>query len=160
MCRFARLPGWSSAPPRDQNLNSFRFLERAINAEIRYQTRLIGRRRQGATNHRAVRPGRRRKPAPCAARKTPTITATSSDPGPAAAEGQRRAEVDAIRADMPGTAAGRDEARALSTALLSAYDAGLLTHSLALARYFETAAESLRPGLLVANWVNGEGRAA
>ena len=40
---------------------------------------------------------------------------------------------------------------------VSAYHAGLLTQSLALARYFEAAAQACQgQGKLVANWVNGE----
>ena len=63
-----------------KNLNSFRFHEQAINAEIqRYQTELIedgGKpfSRPPCCSTRTVA-----KPAPCAARKTPTTTATSPD---------------------------------------------------------------------------------
>jgi aspartyl-tRNA(Asn)/glutamyl-tRNA(Gln) amidotransferase subunit B len=43
---------------------------------------------------------------------------------------------------------------------LSAYDAALLTQSLAYAQYFEAAAQAASEGKLVANWMNGELSAA
>ena len=52
---------------------------------------------------------------------------------------------------------GEMKQRFIDSFAVSAYDAGLLTQSLALARYFEAAAQACPgQGKLVANWVNGE----
>ena len=68
----------------------------------------------------------------------------------------RDEEVEAIRADMPELP-GEMKQRFVDSFGVSAYDAGLLTQSLALARYFEAAAQASQgQGKLVANWVNGE----
>lgn len=137
-----------------KNLNSFRFLEQAINAEIRYQTELIedGGKVQQATVLFDPDSGETR-----AMRSKEDAHDYRYFPDPDLLPLKvSDAEVDAIRADMPELP-GEMKQRFIDSFAVSAYDAGLLTQSLALARYFEAAAQAC-PGQskLVANWVNGE----
>ena len=137
-----------------KNLNSFRFLEQAINAEIRYQTELIedGGKVQQATVLFDPDSGETR-----AMRSKEDAHDYRYFPDPDLLPLKvSDAEVDAIRADMPELP-GEMKQRFIDSFAVSAYDAGLLTQSLALARYFEAAAQACPgQGKLVANWVNGE----
>lgn len=60
-----------------------------------------------------------------------------------------------IRGEMPELPAAM-QVRLAETYGVSAYDAALLTSSLALAQYFEAAAKASGHGKLAANWINGE----
>ncbi|MCK6436378.1 Asp-tRNA(Asn)/Glu-tRNA(Gln) amidotransferase subunit GatB [Rivihabitans pingtungensis] len=137
-----------------KNLNSFRFLEQAINAEIRYQTELIedGGKVQQATVLFDPDSGETR-----AMRSKEDAHDYRYFPDPDLLPLKvSDAEVDAIRADMPELP-GEMKQRFIDSFAVSPYDAGLLTQSLALARYFEAAAQACPgQGKLVANWVNGE----
>ena len=137
-----------------KNLNSFRFLEQAINAEIRYQTELIedGGKVQQATVLFDPDSGETR-----AMRSKEDAHDYRYFPDPDLLPLKvSDAEVDAIRADMPELP-GEMKQRFIDSFAVSAYDAGLLTQSLALARYFEAAAQACPgQGKLVANWVNGD----
>jgi aspartyl-tRNA(Asn)/glutamyl-tRNA(Gln) amidotransferase subunit B len=137
-----------------KNLNSFRFLEQAINAEIRYQTELIedGGKVQQATVLFDPDSGETR-----AMRSKEDAHDYRYFPDPDLLPLKvSDAEVDAIRVDMPELP-GEMKQRFIDSFVVSAYDAGLLTQSLALARYFEAAAQACPgQGKLVANWVNGE----
>ncbi len=137
-----------------KNLNSFRFLEQAINAEIRYQTELIedGGKVQQATVLFDPDSGETR-----AMRSKEDAHDYRYFPDPDLLPLKvSDAEVDAIRVDMPELP-GEMKQRFIDSFAVSAYDAGLLTQSLALARYFEAAAQACPgQGKLVANWVNGE----
>ena len=137
-----------------KNLNSFRFLEQAINAEIRYQSELIedGGKVQQATVLFDPDSGETR-----AMRSKEDAHDYRYFPDPDLLPLKvSDAEVDAIRADMPELP-GEMKQRFIDSFAVSAYDAGLLTQSLALARYFEAAAQACPgQGKLVANWVNGE----
>ncbi len=137
-----------------KNLNSFRFLEQAINAEIQYQIDLIedGGKVQQATVLFDPDSGETR-----AMRSKEDAHDYRYFPDPDLLPLViRDEEVDAIRADMPELP-GEMKQRFVDSFGVSAYDAGLLTQSLALARYFEAAAQACpSQGKLVANWVNGE----
>ncbi len=137
-----------------KNLNSFRFLEQAINAEIQYQIDLIedGGKVQQATVLFDPDSGETR-----AMRSKEDAHDYRYFPDPDLLPLViRDEEVDAIRADMPELP-GEMKQRFVESFGVSAYDAGLLTQSLALARYFEAAAQASQgQGKLVANWVNGE----
>ena len=137
-----------------KNLNSFRFLEQAINAEIQYQIDLIedGGKVQQATVLFDPDSGETR-----AMRSKEDAHDYRYFPDPDLLPLKvSDAEVDAIRADMPELP-GEMKQRFIDSFAVSAYDAGLLTQSLALARYFEAAAQACPgQGKLVANWVNGE----
>ena len=137
-----------------KNLNSFRFLEQAINAEIQYQIDLIedGGKVQQATVLFDPDSGETR-----AMRSKEDAHDYRYFPDPDLLPLViRDEEVDAIRADMPELP-GEMKQRFVESFGVSAYDAGLLTQSLALARYFEAAAQACPgQGKLVANWVNGE----
>ena len=76
-----RTPGAPLGTRREiKNLNSFRFMQQAIDYEVQWQIELIedGGKVQQAT--RAVRSRARRDARRCAARKTRTTTATSPIP--------------------------------------------------------------------------------
>ena len=137
-----------------KNLNSFRFLEQAINAEIQYQIDLIedGGKVQQATVLFDPDSGETR-----AMRSKEDAHDYRYFPDPDLLPLViRDEEVDAIRADMPELP-GEMKQRFVESFGVSVYDAGLLTQSLALARYFEAAAQASQgQGKLVANWVNGE----
>jgi len=137
-----------------KNLNSFRFLEQAINAEIQYQIDLIedGGKVQQATVLFDPDSGETR-----AMRSKEDAHDYRYFPDPDLLPLViRDEEVEAIRADMPELP-GEMKQRFVDSFGVSAYDAGLLTQSLALARYFEAAAQASQgQGKLVANWVNGE----
>ena len=137
-----------------KNLNSFRFLEQAINAEIQYQIDLIedGGKVQQATVLFDPDSGETR-----AMRSKEDAHDYRYFPDPDLLPLViRDEEVDAIRADMPELP-GEMKQRFVESFGVSVYDAGLLTQSLALARYFEAAAQACPgQGKLVANWVNGE----
>ena len=137
-----------------KNLNSFRFLEQAINAEIQYQIDLIedGGKVQQATVLFDPDSGETR-----AMRSKEDAHDYRYFPDPDLLPLViRDEEVDAIRADMPELP-GEMKQRFVESFGVSAYDAGLLTQSLARARYFEAAAQACQgQGKLVANWVNGE----
>lgn len=60
-----------------------------------------------------------------------------------------------IRGEMPELPAAM-QVRLAEAYGVSAYDAALLTSSLALAQYFEAAAKTSGQGKLAANWINGE----
>ena len=136
-----------------KNLNSFRFLEQAINYEIQWQIDLLedGGRVQQATVLFDPDSGETR------------VMRTKED-----AHDYRYfpdpdllplvitdADIDAVRATLPELPAAM-AVRFAETYGVSAYDAGLLTQSLALAQYFEAAVALCPQGKLLANWVNGE----
>ncbi|MCW3480732.1 Asp-tRNA(Asn)/Glu-tRNA(Gln) amidotransferase subunit GatB [Neisseriaceae bacterium JH1-16] len=136
-----------------KNLNSFRFLEAAINYEVHRQIELI------EDGGRVVQETRLYDPD-----KGETRSMRSKED----AHDYRyfpdpdllpiviaQAQIDAVREQMPELP-GQMKARFVDSFGVSAYDASLLTSSLALAQYFEAVATATGQGKLAANWINGE----
>ena len=136
-----------------KNLNSFRFLEQAINYEVQWQIELIedGGKVQQATvlfdpatgETRAMRSKEdahdyRYFPDP----DLLPLTVTEAD-------------FAAVRADMPELP-GEMAARFVESFGVPELDAAQLTQSLDVARYFEAAAVASGQGKLAANWITGE----
>ena len=136
-----------------KNLNSFRFLEQAINYEVQWQIDLIedGGKVQQATvlfdpatgETRAMRSKEdahdyRYFPDP----DLLPLTVTEAD-------------FAAVRADMPELP-GEMAARFVESFGVPELDAAQLTQSLDVARYFEAAAVASGQGKLAANWITGE----
>ena len=136
-----------------KNLNSFRFLEQAINYEVQWQIDLIedGGKVQQATvlfdpatgETRAMRSKEdahdyRYFPDP----DLLPLTVTEAD-------------FAAVRADMPELP-GEMAARFVESFGVPELDAAQLTQSLEVARYFEAAAAASGQGKLAANWITGE----
>ncbi len=136
-----------------KNLNSFRFMERAIVQEVERQINLIedgGKVKQetrlydGDTH--TARSMRSKEEAndyryfPC-----PDLLPVEID----------QAYVDAVRASLPELPEAR-RARFVDSYELSAYDAGVLSDEPATAAYFETVASNCGDAKLAANWVTGE----
>jgi aspartyl-tRNA(Asn)/glutamyl-tRNA(Gln) amidotransferase subunit B len=136
-----------------KNLNSFRFMERAIVQEVERQIDLIedgGKVKQetrlydGDTH--TARAMRSKEEAndyryfPC-----PDLLPVEID----------QAYVDAVRASLPELPEARC-ARFVSSYGLSPYDASVLSDELATATYFETVASQCGDAKLAANWVTGE----
>jgi aspartyl-tRNA(Asn)/glutamyl-tRNA(Gln) amidotransferase subunit B len=136
-----------------KNLNSFRFLQQAIEAEIQWQIDTIedGGKVQQATvlfdpdkgDTRAMR-----------SKEDAHDYRYFPDPDllPVVIPQE---QIDAVREQMPELP-GQMKARFVEEFGVSAYDASLLTGSHALASYFEAVATATGQGKLAANWVNGE----
>ncbi|HEX7687136.1 MAG TPA: Asp-tRNA(Asn)/Glu-tRNA(Gln) amidotransferase subunit GatB [Burkholderiaceae bacterium] len=149
-----RKPGQPFGTRREiKNLNSFRFLQQAIDYEINWQIDEIedGRKIQQATVLFDPDTGETR------------MMRTKED-----AQDYRyfpdpdlpplvisRAWVDEVRAAMPELP-GVMAARFVRDDGLPEYDAAMMTQSLAVARYYEAARDAGAPAKLVANWVMGE----
>jgi aspartyl-tRNA(Asn)/glutamyl-tRNA(Gln) amidotransferase subunit B len=140
-----------------KNLNSFRFLQQAIEHEIRRQIELI------EDGGRVVQETRLYDPS-----QDHTRSMRSKEdamdyryfPDPDLLPLQVPAEwIERVRRELPELP---DAMRARFAAQygLGAYDAALLTSSRALARYFEQAVRGVPDPKAVANWVNGELAAA
>ena len=136
-----------------KNLNSFRFMERAIHQEVARQIDLIeegGKVRQETRLYDAdtdtARAMRSKEEAndyryfPC-----PDLLPVEID----------QAYVDAVRASLPELPEAR-RLRFAESYALSAYDAGVLTDDSATAVYFETVASTCGDAKLAANWIMGE----
>ncbi len=136
-----------------KNLNSFRFLQKALEHEIARQIDVI------AEGGRVVQETRLWDPA---AGRTVSMRSKEEahdyryfpDPDlpPIVVEAARIAE---IRASMPEMPEARRE-RFVAQHALPQYDAGQLTQSRALADYFEAAVAAGAPPKLAANWIMGE----
>jgi aspartyl-tRNA(Asn)/glutamyl-tRNA(Gln) amidotransferase subunit B len=138
-----------------KNLNSFRFVEKAINYEVARQIELLEGGGKVVQETRLYdRTGTRR--ARCAPRRRRTITATFPDPDllPLQISDGFLAEVRATLPELPDEKAARF-AREFG---LSAYDAGVLCASRELGDYFEAvlARAGAAQAKLAANWVMGE----
>ncbi len=136
-----------------KNLNSFRFLEQAIKYEIQWQIDTIedGGKIQQATVLFDPDSGETRM-----MRSKEDAHDYRYFPDPDLLPVRiSQAQIDATRADMPELP-GQMKARFVEAFGVSAYDAALLTSSLAQAQYFEAVAAATGQGKLAANWVNGE----
>jgi aspartyl-tRNA(Asn)/glutamyl-tRNA(Gln) amidotransferase subunit B len=135
-----------------KNLNSFRFLQQAIEAEIEYQIETIedGGKIQQATvlfdPDKGVTRAMRTKEDAHDYRYFP-------DPDLLPLKISEE-EIERVKADMPELP-GAMKARFMAEGL-TAYDASLLTSSRAIAAYFEAAAKASGQAKLAANWINGE----
>lgn len=136
-----------------KNLNSFRFLEQAIKYEIQWQIGTIedGGKIQQATVLFDPDSGETRM-----MRSKEDAHDYRYFPDPDLLPVRiSQAQIDATRADMPELP-GQMKARFVEAFGVSAYDAALLTSSLAQARYFEAVAQASAQGKLAANWINGD----
>jgi len=136
-----------------KNLNSFRFLEQAIKYEIQWQIDTIedGGKIQQATVLFDPDSGETRM---MRSKEDAHDYRYFPDPDllPVRISDEQIAR---IRGEMPELP-GQMKARFAEAFGISAYDAALLTSSLALAQYFEAVATATGQGKLAANWVNGE----
>ena len=136
-----------------KNLNSFRFMERAIVQEVERQidliedggkvkqeTRLYDGDTHTARSMRSKEEANDYRYFPC-----PDLLPVEID----------QTYVDAVRASLPELPEAR-RTRFIDSYELSAYDAGVLSDELATATYFETVASNCGDAKLAANWVTGE----
>ena len=73
-----------------KNMNSFRYLERGVEAEIARQVAIVEARRRGRAGDAPLRPGPRARSARCAPRRRRTTTATSPSPTSCRSSSTRR----------------------------------------------------------------------
>ncbi|WP_174873497.1 Asp-tRNA(Asn)/Glu-tRNA(Gln) amidotransferase subunit GatB [Vogesella oryzae] len=136
-----------------KNLNSFRFLEQAIKYEIQWQIDTIedGGKIQQATVLFDPDSGETRM---MRSKEDAHDYRYFPDPDllPVRISDEQIAR---IRSEMPELP-GQMKARFVEQFGVSAYDAALLTSSLALAQYFEAVATATGQGKLAANWLGGE----
>ncbi|MCH2557350.1 MAG: Asp-tRNA(Asn)/Glu-tRNA(Gln) amidotransferase subunit GatB [Alcanivorax sp.] len=136
-----------------KNLNSFRFMEKAIKLEVERQidvledggkivqeTRLYNGDTNTARSMRTKEDANDYRYFPCPD-LLPVLVSEE--------------DIDALRAEMPELPDAR-KARFMDAYQLSDYDAALLAASIATARYFETAADHGGDAKLAANWVMGD----
>ncbi|OQX47960.1 MAG: glutaminyl-tRNA synthase (glutamine-hydrolyzing) subunit B, partial [Candidatus Sedimenticola endophacoides] len=140
-----------------KNINSFRFLERAINFEVERQIDLI------ESGGKVVQETRLYDAARDETRSMRTKEEANDyryfpDPDLLPVE-LDDAFIEAVRSDMPELPDAKRQ-RFSEAYGLSAYDASVVTASLSLADYFETVAEAAGDAKLAANWVMGELAAA
>ncbi|HWY72705.1 MAG TPA: Asp-tRNA(Asn)/Glu-tRNA(Gln) amidotransferase subunit GatB [Burkholderiaceae bacterium] len=140
-----------------KNLNSFRFLQQAIEHEIRRQIELIEDGSQVVQETRLYDPG---------ADQTRSMRSKEDAmdyryfPDPDLLPLQISAEwIESVRSALPELPEAM-RTRLASRYGLGSYDAALLTSSRALAAYFEQVARSAPDPKAAANWVNGELSAA
>ncbi len=140
-----------------KNLNSFRFLQQAIDYEVRWQIEQIedGHRIQQATVLFDPDTGETRM---MRSKEDAHDYRYFPDPDllPVKLDDDWIAAVKNALPELPAAM----QARFVEQYGVSAYDAGVLTGSRALADYFETAARACGQGKLAANWVMGELSAA
>ena len=136
-----------------KNVNSFRFLERAINYEIRRQRNLIEAGEVVVQETRLYDPDKD-ETRPMRSKETSKDYRYFSEPDLLPVEVTESA-VDAIRKAMPELPGDRCDRFAVELGL-SADDAATLTASRALADYFESVAERAGDARLAANWVRVE----
>ncbi|MGR2681773.1 Asp-tRNA(Asn)/Glu-tRNA(Gln) amidotransferase subunit GatB [Chromobacterium haemolyticum] len=136
-----------------KNLNSFRFLEQAAKYEIQWQIDTLedGGKVQQATVLFDPDTGETRM---MRSKEDAHDYRYFPDPDllPVRISDEQIAR---IRGEMPELPAAM-QVRLVEAYGVSAYDAALLTSSLALAQYFEAAAKASGQGKLAANWINGE----
>jgi len=136
-----------------KNLNSFRFLQQAIDYEVRWQIETLedGGRIEQATVLFDPDTGETRM-----MRSKEDAHDYRYFPDPDLLPVKLDEDwIESVRAALPELPAAM-QLRFQSEYGVSAYDAGLLTGSRALAEYFEAAARACGQGKLVANWVMGE----
>ena len=140
-----------------KNLNSFRFLEQAINYEVVRQIELIEDGGKVVQQTRLFDPDSGETRA-MRSKEDAHDYRYFPDPDllPVIISDAQMAAAQANMPELPGEMA----ARFVADFGVSDYDARLLTASRVQAAYFETAAQASQQGKLVANWMNGELAAA
>lgn len=140
-----------------KNLNSFRFLEQAINYEVERQIELIEDGGKVIQQTRLFNPDTGETKA-MRSKEDAHDYRYFPDPDllPIIISEQQLEKARAEMPELPQEMAARFE----NQFGVSAYDARLLTASRAQAAFFESAAQSSQQGKLVANWMNGELAAA
>ena len=136
-----------------KNINSFRFVERAINIEIERQIDLIedgGEVVQETRLYDSVKNETRSM----RSKEEANDYRYFPDPDllPVIITEEYRQQVKAELPELPE----QKQQRFMDELGLSAYDAGVITASLALSSYFETVAEKTGDAKLSANWITGE----
>lgn len=149
-----RKPGAPYGTRREiKNLNSFRFMQQAIDAEVQWQINEIedGRKiRQATVLFDADRVETREMRAKEDAHDYRYFPDPDLPPLVIAPEWVQ--QVRSEMPELPGAMAARFE----RDDGLPAYDAAMMTQSIAFARYYETARDACRQPKLVANWLMGE----
>jgi aspartyl-tRNA(Asn)/glutamyl-tRNA(Gln) amidotransferase subunit B len=136
-----------------KNLNSFKFIERAINHEVERQIDII------ESGGKVVQETRLYDPDKDETRSMRSKEDANDyryfpDPDLLPVE-ITPADIEAVRATMPELPDAKKQ-RFMAEYALSAYDASLLTLSREVADYFEAVAQGCNDAKLAANWVNGE----
>ncbi|MGY8625244.1 Asp-tRNA(Asn)/Glu-tRNA(Gln) amidotransferase subunit GatB [Chromobacterium violaceum] len=136
-----------------KNLNSFRFLEQAAKYEIQWQIDMLedGGKVQQATVLFDPDTGETRM---MRSKEDAHDYRYFPDPDllPVRISDEQIARIKGEMPELPGAM----QARFVDAYGVSAYDAALLTSSLAQAQYFEAVAKASGQGKLAANWINGE----
>lgn len=136
-----------------KNLNSFKFIERAINHEVERQIDII------ESGGKVVQETRLYDPDKDETRSMRSKEDANDyryfpDPDLLPVE-ITPADIEAVRATMPELPDAKKQ-RFMTDYALTAYDASLLTQSREVADYFEAVAQGCGDAKLAANWVNGE----
>ena len=140
-----------------KNINSFRFVEKAINSEIQRQQDVLD---DGGTVIQETRryDAERDTSSPMRSKEFANDYRYFPEPDLLPVEIDDT-YIDAIRASLPELPDAKS-ARFVSEYGLSDYDAGVLTATREMAEYFETVARSSGDAKMAANWVNGDLQAA
>ena len=140
-----------------KNLNSFRFIERAINHEVERQIDLIESGGKVVQETRLYDPDRNETRS---MRGKEDANDYRYFPDPDLLPVEITPEfIESVRATLPELPDAK-KARFMADYKLSAYDADMLTQSREVADYFEAVAKLCGDAKLAANWVNGELAAA
>jgi len=136
-----------------KNLNSFRFIERAINFEVERQIDII---ESGGSVVQETRlyDSAKDETRPMRSKEEANDYRYFPDPDLLPVEIDR-ATVDEIRAELPELPWEKQD-RLVSDYGLSAYDASLLSASRAMADYFEAVASRVGDKKVAANWIMGD----
>ena len=140
-----------------KNLNSFRFIERAINHEVERQIDIIESGGKVVQETRLYDPDRNETRS---MRGKEDANDYRYFPDPDLLPVEITPEfIESVRATLPELPDAK-KARFMEAYKLSAYDADMLTQSRDVADYFEVVAQACGDAKLAANWVNGEFAAA
>ena len=136
-----------------KNINSFKFVERAINIEVERQIDLIEAGGEVVQETRLFDPDKDETRS-MRSKEEANDYRYFPDPDllPVAITQELR---DSVRAELPELPEQKKQ-RFIDQFELSEFDAGVLTSSRALSDYFEVVAEATGEAKLSANWVNGE----
>lgn len=140
-----------------KNLNSFKFIERAINHEVERQIDIIESGGKVVQETRLYDPDRNETRS---MRSKEDANDYRYFPDPDLLPVELTPEfIEAVRATLPELPNAK-KGRFMDAYKLSAYDADMLTQSRDVADYFEAVAQACGDAKLAANWVNGELAAA